>query len=45
MNTKEDSKYIEPPKKVNEGKYKSYVDVIKISISDEGESKREIDVP
>jgi hypothetical protein len=45
MNTKEDSKYIERPNKVNEGKYKNYVDVLKSSISDEDNMKRENDVP
>jgi hypothetical protein len=45
MTTKEYSKDIEPPKKVNERKSKSYVDVLKISISDEYNKKRENDVP
>jgi hypothetical protein len=45
MTTKEDSKAIEPSKKVNEGKYKSYVDVLKISINDRDKRKRENDVP
>jgi len=34
MTTKEYSKATKPPKKVNERKAKSYVDVLKISISD-----------
>jgi hypothetical protein len=45
MTTKEDSKATEPPKKVNEGKSKSYVDVLKISINDEDNRKKENDVP
>jgi hypothetical protein len=44
MTTKEDSKATEPLKKVNEGKYKSYVDVLKISINDEDNKKKENDV-
>jgi hypothetical protein len=45
MNTKEYSKATEPPKKVNEGKSKSYAEVLKRSISDEDNRKRENDVP
>jgi hypothetical protein len=45
MTTKEYSKSKELLKKVNEGKYKSYVDVLKISIGDEDNMKRENDVP
>jgi hypothetical protein len=45
MTTKEDSKAIEPPKKVNEGKSKNYDDVLKSSISGEDDKKRENDVP
>jgi hypothetical protein len=44
MTTKEDSKDTETPKKVNEGKSKSYVDVLKRSISDKGNKKIENDV-
>jgi len=40
MTTKEYSKATKPPKKVNEGKSKSYVDVLKISITDEDKKKK-----
>jgi hypothetical protein len=45
MNTKDDSKDIEPLKKVNERKYKIYGDVLKSAISNEDSMKRENDVP
>jgi hypothetical protein len=35
MTTKEYSKATKPPKKVNEGKSKSYVDVLKSFVNDE----------
>jgi hypothetical protein len=40
MNTKEYSKATDPSKKVNEGKYKSYVDVPRNSINDEDNQKK-----
>jgi hypothetical protein len=44
MTTQEYSKYTESLKKVNEGKYKSCIDTLKISIVDEDHRKRENDV-
>jgi hypothetical protein len=44
MTSKEDSKAIESLKKVNERKYKIYAGVLKRSISDEDNKKRENDV-
>jgi len=45
MITKQDSKAIEPHNKLNEGKYQSYIDVLKISISDKDNRKRGNYVP
>jgi hypothetical protein len=45
MTTKEDPKAPGPSKKVNEEKYKSYVDALKSSISDEDNNKKENGVP
>ena len=41
MDTKEDSKSTKSPKKVNEGKSKIYVDVLKRFIGDKDNRKRE----
>jgi hypothetical protein len=45
MTTHEDSKSRDQSKKVDEGKSKIYVDVLKIFISDEENRKRENDIP
>jgi hypothetical protein len=44
MTTKKDQEVAGPSKKVNEKKYKSYVDVLKSSISDEYNKKKENNV-
>jgi hypothetical protein len=44
MTTKKDQEVAGPSKKVNEEKYKSYVDVLKSSISDEYNKKKENNV-
>jgi hypothetical protein len=45
MTTKEDPEVIGPSKKVNEEKYESYANVLKSSINDEDNKKKENNVP
>jgi hypothetical protein len=44
MTTKEDPEVVGPSKKVNEEKSKSYVDVLKISVTDKDSEKKENNV-